>query len=213
VLQTADVGSRMRVIVTATNGGGSAAATSEATGIVATATAPVSSSPTASKQGGKKRRGTDRTLATEGQPLLEWEGRLFSSAGEFHRYLQVRKVNWTRLLDRHPAVVTALGLPSVKWDGRTFYSQASLRGWLDRSGVSYTSWAKAHPNAAAALSATARASGQTRLLAQTLVTWDGIRFTTAAGLRTHLQSQGVDWATFIAGHPAVAQALGLGEKS
>jgi hypothetical protein len=212
VIATGDVGATLRIVVTATNSGGSTAAASSATAVVAAIPPP---SPSTSGGNGKKKKPSGyRTLASEGQPLLEWEGRLFTSPRQFRLYVDSRSLSWTRFLDAHPAVVAALGIPAVKWNQRTFYSKASLQLRMERSGVSYAGWAKTHRLAAAQLSGKARVTPSTeQVLARAVVTWDGIGFTTAAGLRSHLRSQGVDWTTFIAVHPAVAKALGLGQPS
>lgn len=216
VLSATDVGTTARVVVTATNAVGSASATSAATAVVAAApSAPPPASGPSNGNGNAygKKKGGGRTLAVSKPPLLEWEGRLFSSTSQFHRYLSRRGVAWTPFLDKHPAIVRSLAVPMVAWDGRNFYTQASLKRWLARSSSSYATWAKKHEGPAARLAGRTGASSahpQPQVLSRSaVVAWDGIGFATASGLKSHLRSQGVAWDSFVAGHPAIARAFGL----
>jgi len=223
-LSTSEVGKTARVVVTATNTAGSTAATSAATAVVtAAAPAPVPAPapgptsdpapPGSSGHHGKGKKEATRTFAVAKPAVLEWEGRLFSSSSEFRRYLDRRGVAWKPFLDAHPAVVRAFGIPSVVWDGRTFYSPATLKRWLGKSGVSYATWAKEHARSAASLAgkrAATSPSAQPQVLSRTAVaTWDGIDFTKADALRSHLREQGIAWEAFLGSHPAIAKAFGL----
>jgi len=228
LLSSSDVGATARVVVTATNAGGSTTATSAATAVATSAPAQPQAAPTqtivtagavvpptSTPAGGhrKGKKGTFRALAVTKPALLEWEGRLFSSSPQFHQYLDRRGVAWAPFLDKHPAVTRALGIPHVTWDGRNFYSRASLASWLSKSGSSYVTWAKKHSRSSASLAGKRTAvllRTTPRALALTaVVTWDGVGFTRASALRAHLRSQGVDWDSFRRSHPAVARAFGL----
>jgi hypothetical protein len=150
----------------------------------------------------------------ESQPyVIEWDDRLFRDVGTFRAYLIGRGVEWSAFLEQHPAVVANAALHAVEWDGESFYDQASLSRKLSERGVSYRQWAMGHPQAAAILAGQPVQTNQ-RLTAtvrekRALVTWSGIAFTSARGLRMHLTRRGGDWNRFLVNHPAVAQRLGL----
>ena len=121
------------------------------------------------------------------QYMIEWGGRLFSTAGSFRSYLLGLGVDWPEFLKRHPAAVEQTGLISVQWDGEHFYDQASLVSQLDKQGISYRSWAEDHPRAASVLAGRPVASAQRAprvLQTKVAITWSGVAFTTADGLRT-----------------------------
>ncbi|WP_181813487.1 heparin lyase I family protein [Gaiella occulta] len=145
--------------------------------------------------------------------VIEWDGRLFPTPGAFRSYLIGLGIDWSAFLERHPAVASRVALPYVSWDGRRFYDQASLARLLAAQRVSYGAWALRHPQAAAIL-AGQPASSAPRTAAVVLekrvaLTWEGIGFTTAGGLRTFLAQRGIGWDAFLSRHPAVAQRLGL----
>jgi hypothetical protein len=144
---------------------------------------------------------------------IEWDNRLFSTTGVFRSYLTGLGVNWSAFIKTHPAVASQTGLPYIKWDDRQFYDQASLARLLSREGVGYRRWATKHPRAAALLAGQPVTTSQ-RTTARVLqkkvaITWTGIGFTSAEGLRTHITLRGTDWNTFLVGHPAAAKRLGL----
>ena len=175
-------------------------------------TAP--SNPGASKRKQKKNGAQANVLAVSGPALLEWDGRLFHTAGAFRQHLLARGIVWSTFVDKHPAVVSALGLPSVKWDGHTFYTQASLTNWLAKAGTDYRTWAKGHPTAAAILAGKSTTAAPTRTPSRTLaavpvVMWDHIEFTRAAGLRQYLGTKQIGWNQFLVAHPSIAHAFGL----
>ncbi len=171
-------------------------------------TTPTKTSPGLAR--GKNK--TDRALSSVGPALLEWDGRLFHSAADFRTHLTARGVRWNTFLNTHPAVVSALSLPSVKWDGMTFFDQLSLKQWLAKAGDDYAAWAKGHPSAVAILTGRSSAvkPGPARTLAVSpVLEWDGIGFTTAAGLRQHLGRQGIRWNSFLTNHPSIAKKFAL----
>ena len=146
------------------------------------------------------------------QYMIEWGGRLFSTAGSFRSYLLGLGVDWPEFLKRHPAAVEQTGLISVQWDGEHFYDQASLVSQLDKQGVSYRSWAEDHPRAASVLAGRPVASAQRAprvLQTKIAITWSGVAFTTADGLRTYLVRRHIDWNDFLVAHPAVAKRLAV----
>ena len=145
--------------------------------------------------------------------VIEWDGRLFPSMGAFRSYVVGLGKDWSGFLARHPGVAARTGLPYVQWDGEKHYDQASLVKHLGREGVSYRRWASEHPEAAATLAGRPVAGAQ-RTVAEVLqkpvvITWAGVGFTTATGLRSHLARNGRDWNVFLVGHPAAAKRLGL----
>jgi len=155
-----------------------------------------------------------------GPALLEWDGRLFHTAGDFRNHLLARGVDWTAFADTHPAAVSALRIPSVTWGGKAFFTQGSLNRWLARTGVGYRAWAKKHPTARAILAgehgagATQPAKTPSRALAAApIVTWDGIEFTKAAGLKDYLAAKKINWNAFLAAHPAIVEKFELGSRS
>jgi hypothetical protein len=145
--------------------------------------------------------------------VIEWHDRLFRDVGVFRSYLLGLGVDWSAFLDRHPAVVKNAGLLAVAWDGRQFYDQASLQGELRRKGISYRRWAQNHPLAAAILAGQPVQTTQRVLATQrekrVLITWGGVDFTSANGLRIYVARSGSDWNDFLGKHPTVATRLGL----
>jgi hypothetical protein len=146
------------------------------------------------------------------QYVIEWGGRLFSTVGSFRSYLLGLGVDWSDFLERHPAAVEQTGLIFVQWDGEEFYDQASLIDKLKEQGISYKRWAKDHPQAATVMAGRPVASARRAppvLEKQVVITWAGIDFTTADGLRTHLARQDIDWNGFLIAHPVVPKRLAV----
>jgi hypothetical protein len=145
--------------------------------------------------------------------VIEWDGRLFQTMGAFRSYLIGLGTDWSGFLARHPGVADRAGLPFVKWDGLKFYDQASLARRLATRKVSFAKWVGNHPIAGAIL-AGRPVEGVQRTAAQVLqkpvaITWAGVGFTTANGLRSYVERRGDDWNGFLAKHPAAAQRLAL----
>ena len=145
--------------------------------------------------------------------VIEWDGRLFQTMGTFRSYLMGIGTDWSGFLRKHPDIAETTGLPFVQWDGKKFYDQASLARKLAKRKNGYREWASKHPFAAASLAGVPVAGAQ-RTEAQVLqkpvaITWAGVGFTTANGLRSYIMRQGADWNTFLVGHPAAAQRLAL----
>ena len=155
---------------------------------------------------------TGVTLETKAY-AIEWDNRLFSTVGVFRSYLLGLGVDWSSFIAKHPAVVTQTGLPFIKWDGKQIYDQASLTRVLSRDGVAYRSWAGKHPRAATLLAgrpvATAQRTTARVVQKKVAITWAGIGFTNADGLRSYIVRQKLDWNAFLVGHPAAAKRLGL----
>ena len=84
---------------------------------------------------------------------------------------------------------------------------------LSRDGVAYRSWAGKHPRAATLLAgrpvATAQRTTARVVQKKVAITWAGIGFTNADGLRSYIVRQKLDWNAFLVGHPAAAKRLGL----
>ena len=144
---------------------------------------------------------------------IEWDGRLFPTMGAFRSYLIGAGTDWSGFLARHPEIAASAGLPFVQWDGRKFYDQASLVRHLAKGKIRYATWASDHPVAAAIL-AGRPVPGVQRTSAEVLqkpvaITWAGIDFTTAGGLRSYVVRHGADWNGFLVRHPAVALRLSL----
>jgi hypothetical protein len=127
---------------------------------------------------------------------IEWDNRLFSTVGVFRSYLLGLGVDWSSFIAKHPAVVTQTGLPFIKWDGKQIYDQASLTRVLSRDGVAYRSWAGKHPRAATLLAgrpvATAQRTTARVVQKKVAITWAGIGFTNADGLRSYIVRQKLD---------------------
>ena len=148
------------------------------------------------------------------QYTVEWNGRLFPTAGSFRSYLIRHGVNWSGFVQQHPAVVAQAALPYVEWNSQRFYDQASLVHELALQHVPYERWAQRHPEAAAILAGqpvpTARHT-QARMLSKRVpVSWSGIGFTTPEGLRTYFAEHGRPyWDAFLTEHPDVVKRFDL----
>ena len=181
---------------------------------VAPTTNPVSRSSNRRFRGRNAGGNAPSTLSLATTYVTEWDGRLFPNAGALRGYLTGRGVVWSEFLARHPAVAKQAGLPSVTWNGRQFFDQASLTHELTRQGLAYRVWAKSHATAAAILAGRAVASVKqqpvTRSLADAaVISWAGVGFTSARGLRTYVTQQGRSWDAFLAEHPAIVGRLHL----
>ena len=145
--------------------------------------------------------------------VIEWDGRLFQTMGAFRSYIIGLGMDWSGFLARHPGVADRGGLPFVQWDGMRFYDQESLTRQLAKRKISFAGWVSNHPIAGAIL-AGRPVEGVQRTAAQVLqkpvaITWAGVGFTTADGLRSYVERQGEDWNRFLAKHPAAAKRLAL----
>ena len=183
-------------------------------------TTPASPSPrTSNRKSSTKRKANgwgQSTLAVPGAYTIEWDGRIFGSAGLLRSYVTARGIDWSDFLVKHPAVAEQAALPSVAWNKKVFYDQASLAHELAKLKVPYRKWATSHPTAAAILAGRMVASAEARparVVATPAVTWDSIGFTSAQGLRIYMNQRNRNWNAFLSTHPKIVQQLKLASVS
>ena len=150
--------------------------------------------------------------AVTGPHALEWDGRIFGSAGPLRSYVTARGIDWSLFLSKHPAVTGQAALPSVSWNGKAFYDQASLTRALATLKISYRKWANGHPSAAAVLAGRMVAAVEqkaARTIPTPVIIWNNIGFTNAHGLRVYLTQHNRNVDSFLAAHPTIVTKLKL----
>jgi hypothetical protein len=231
LLGAADVGTTMRVRVTATNATGSTAATSNATPLVTAPSTPVlRQAPPANTGlptiGGTPERG--QTLSAthgswSGDPSgyrYEWlrcdaSGGSCSGLAETAASYTLNGADVGATLRVRVTATNAAGSTSAT-SGATAQvvkvNQAKDRTEPSREGKTGGSVTSPTPQPDATTiqpTAPEKTSKSSTSETTAAVKWNGERFETSSELRAHLAANGTDWESFLRSHPAVVEAYDL----